>query len=57
MEENIEDLVAALTTTTVSDDILSKISNLLQELDVQFLLKFISENFDSLFKLEHWAWK
>ncbi|CAF2481350.1 unnamed protein product [Rotaria sp. Silwood2] len=57
MEENIEDLVAALTTTTLSDDILSKISNLLQELDVQFLLKFISENFDSLFKLEHWAWK
>ncbi|CAF3358013.1 unnamed protein product [Rotaria sp. Silwood1] len=57
MEENIEDLFAALTTTTLSDDILSKISNLLQELDVQFLLKFISENFDFLFKLEHWAWK
>ena len=34
-----------------------KIINIFQELDIQNYSKFISENFNSLFNLEHWAWK
>ncbi|CAF1554760.1 unnamed protein product [Rotaria magnacalcarata] len=63
MEENIEGLVDTLTSlstttnTKLSDNLYSMITNLLQELDIQFLYKFISENFHSLCTLEHWAWK
>jgi len=58
MEDKLEDLVGALLTTTISsDDIVLKITNILQELDIKFYSKFISENFDSLSILEHWTWK
>jgi len=57
MEDKLEDLVGALTTTISSDDIILKLTNLLQELDIKFYSKFISENFDSLYTLEQWTWK
>jgi hypothetical protein len=57
MEDNIEDLVGLLSTNTITDDILSKIIIFLQDSDVKYLLKFISENFDSLIILEDWAWR
>lgn len=57
MEENVEDLVTALTTNKLSDDTLSKITNLLEKLDVKLLFKFTSENFHALCVLEQWGWK
>jgi hypothetical protein len=57
IEDKIEDLVGALTTTKISDDILSRITSLLQELDIKLYIQFITENFQSLYTLEHWAWK
>ncbi|CAF1048086.1 unnamed protein product [Adineta steineri] len=53
----MEDLVAKLTTTTLCDDILCKITNIFQNVDNESLLQIISDNFNSLFTLEHWAWK
>ena len=57
MEDNIEELVNVLSTNPISDDIIYKIINILQESDIKFLLKFITENFPSLLILEDWAWK
>ncbi|CAF4105043.1 unnamed protein product, partial [Adineta steineri] len=57
MGDNMEDLVAKLTTTTLCDDILCKIINIFQNIDNESLLQIISDNFNSLFILEHWAWK
>lgn len=63
MEDNIQVLVNTLTTTTttinraVSDNIHIMLTNLLQQVDFQYLCKFITENFQSLSTLEQWAWK
>src|SRR5690349_19200644 len=57
MEDNPGDLIDALITNTISDDILLKLTNFFQEFDIKFLLKFLSENFDLLYTLEHWVWK
>lgn len=57
MEDTLESLVIALTTTVFSDDTFFEISNLLQEFNGETLSKFISKNVHSLYTLEHWAWK
>jgi hypothetical protein len=57
MVDEIEELVAALTTTSKFDDILSKIINLLDQSDERLLSIFILQNFHSIFTLEQWAWK
>lgn len=57
MENSLENLVVVLTTSVFSDDIFSKITDVLQEVNCEILSKFILENFHSLHTLEHWAWK
>lgn len=56
MEDNLTDLVNVLTTTGFSDEILSKITNLLRGVNAKFTTKFVSDNFSSLHTLEHWVW-
>ncbi|CAF0761023.1 unnamed protein product [Adineta ricciae] len=57
MTNNIEDLVANLSSTTLADTVSSEIATILQNVDTKSLLKFVSENFNALLVLEQSIWQ
>jgi hypothetical protein len=59
MAENFEELVVLLTNSSESDDVLEKITYILQQQygdDNCFLTAFVTQRFTSLVCLENWAW-
>src|ERR1700722_7192051 len=57
MEDNIKQLVADLVISPVSIDVINNIAYLLEEQTPQSLTSFVSESFQSLLTIEHWAWQ
>ncbi|CAF4612636.1 unnamed protein product, partial [Rotaria sp. Silwood1] len=57
MEANLEQLVVALNISSLSTDILQQITLLLQSKTEEVLPSFISQEYQSLFTLEHKVWQ
>ncbi|CAF3882921.1 unnamed protein product, partial [Rotaria sordida] len=57
MEENFEQLVAEFNVSPLSSDVLQKITLLLQSKTDEALSSFISQEYQSLFTLEHKVWQ
>ncbi|CAF1563988.1 unnamed protein product [Rotaria sp. Silwood1] len=57
MENEFEYLITLLSTSPLPNDIFQQIKNYLQQQTNDLLPSFISQSFQSLVILEHWAWK
>jgi hypothetical protein len=57
MEDNFEQLVAALTISPLSTSVMSKIVCILEEQTSQSIPSFVANSLQSLLTLEHWAWQ
>src|ERR1700728_3555949 len=57
METNFEQLIAALSTFPLSSDVLNNITFHLQQQNLKLIPSFISQLYQSILTLEHWAWK
>jgi hypothetical protein len=54
---NIEQLASELIILPTSNDILCKVTSLLKKETSQPLFSFVSQSFQSLLTIEHWAWR
>lgn len=57
MEENFEQLVAALAISPLSTTAVNRIACILEEQTYQSIPSFVSNSLKSLVTLEHWAWQ
>ena len=57
MEESFDDLVAVLLESPLAIDVIRNITILIERHTSESFSSFISESFESLIVLEHWAWK
>jgi hypothetical protein len=57
METNFEQLITALSTFPLSSDVLFNITFHLQEQNSKLLPSFITQLYQSILILEHWAWQ
>src|SRR5256885_728444 len=57
MEENFEQLVAALAISPLSTTAVTKIASIFEEQTCQSIPSFVSNSLQSLLTLEHWAWQ
>ena len=57
MEDNLEELTGLLSISPLSIDILWRITLLIEQQTYESLSSFVSQSFQSLLTLEHWAWQ
>src|SRR4051794_34165865 len=57
MEKDFKQLIASLQTSSSSNDSLREITCILQKQNSELLSSFISQLYQSILTLEHWAWQ
>ncbi|CAF2355479.1 unnamed protein product [Rotaria sp. Silwood2] len=57
MEDNFEQLIATLQTSSSYNDVLCEIRHALEKQNSELLSSFISQFYQSILILEHWAWE
>lgn len=57
MDNNFEQLIGALHTSSLCNDVLSEITHILEKQNLELLPSFISQLYPSILALEHWAWE
>ena len=57
IERTFEELVDILSIAPLSNDILGKIIDLIEQQTIETYTSFITESIQSLLALEHWAWQ
>ena len=57
MEDNLEQLVSTLLSSSQSIDLINKISRILEEQSSQTILSFVTLSLKSLLIIEHWVWQ